>query len=63
MLLIIICSTCNHILVEKEKYVEVLAAVDTTRQRDFGGMRVLQSHKGGKGKGPAQALKVEEKQL
>ena len=42
---------------------KVLAAVDTTRQRDFGGMRVLQSHKGGKGKGPAQALKVEEKQL
>ena len=42
---------------------EVLAAVDTTWQRDFGGMRVLQSHKGGKEKGRVQALKVEEKQL
>jgi len=28
--------------------VEVLAVVDTTWQRDFGGMRVLQGHKGGK---------------
>jgi hypothetical protein len=40
---------------------EVLAAVDTTWQRDFGGMRVLKGHKGGKiQRIEAQALKVEE---
>jgi len=31
--------------------VELLAAIDTTWQRDFGGMKVLQGHKGGKYRG------------
>jgi len=38
----------------KDKYVEVLAAVDTIWPGDFGGMRVLQSHKEEKYKGCAE---------
>jgi hypothetical protein len=49
-------------LVEKRNNVDVLAAVDTPRQGDIGGMKVLQDHKEGEyTKGRVQALKSGEK--